>query len=477
MKKNNSILLTLCLAISLLALSCSQKQNWPQFRGQDFNNISIAKNLPSEWGNDKNIKWKFKIEGSGWSSPIVWGNKVFIVASIPVKLVSEPMPQNVSTVPEEEEKEDTTAQGGRPAAPGTPPAPGQKPQTPPPPRPPRPPEDTTGFLKDTYRWEVTCLDLNTGKEIWKQVPYEGNPRIKKHSLNGYASETPVTDGKRLYVYFGMTGVFCYDLDGKQLWKSDIGAFKTQNGWGTGSSPVVYNDILYIQNDNEENSFLIAIDAITGKEKWRVSRNEKTNYSTPFVWKNNVREELVTLGKTARSYDLKTGDLLWEMKIGGEQSIPSPVADVNRIYLGNAGGREVKSNLYAIKAGAAGDITPKDSISLNSSIEWSFPAANLANPSPLLYKGLLYFLGSEGRSFTCLNSADGKLVYKTSIKRLAETWASPWAYNDRICFYDERGDTRTIRAGEKFELLSENRLKDRFWASAAITDNCIYLQGS
>jgi outer membrane protein assembly factor BamB len=466
MKRTTSILLLMCLIVSFFISSCSQKQNWPQFRGPDVNMVSSMNNLPAEWGNDKNIKWKYKIEGSGWSSPIVWGNKVFIVASIPVKLVSEPMPQNVSTVSEEEERDE-------PAEPENPPAPGQ---TPPPPRPPRPPEDTTGFLKDTYRWEVTCLDLNTGKEIWKQVPYEGNPRIKKHSLNGYASETPVTDGKRLYAYFGMTGVFCYDLDGKLLWKSDIGAFKTQNNWGTGSSPVVYKDVLYIQNDNEVNSFLVAIDAATGKEKWRVARNEKTNYSTPFVWKNNLREELVTLGKTARSYDLNSGELLWEMKIGGEQSIPSPVADQNLIYLGNAGGREVKSNLFAIKAGAAGDITPKDSISLNDLIAWTFPNANLGNSSPLLYKGLLYFFGSEGRAFSCVNSASGKLVYKTSIKRLAETWASPWAYNDKICFYDERGVTRTIKAGEQFELLSENLLKDRFWASAAITNNAYIFKG-
>jgi outer membrane protein assembly factor BamB len=459
MKKTNSILLLICLSMCIFILSCTQKQNWPQFRGPESNMVAPGKNLPAEWGNDKNIKWKYKIEGFGWSSPIVWGNKVFIVASIPEKLVSEPMPQNLSTIVEEEEREDTVVVAG-----------------PPPPRPPRPPQDTTGFLKDTYRWEVTCINLNTGKELWKQVAYNGNPRVKKHSLNGYASETPVTDGKRLYVYFGMTGIFCYDLDGKFLWKKDIGAYKTQNGWGTGSSPVIYKDILYIQNDNEQNSFLIAIDAATGDEKWRVERNEKTNYTTPFIWKNKVREELVTLGKTFRSYDLKTGNLLWEMKAGGEQSIPSPVADENRIYLANAGGREVKSNLFAIKAGATGDITPKDSISLNNWIEWSFPNANPGNSSPLLYKGLLYFLGSEGRAFTCLNSADGKQVYKTSIKALAETWASPWAYDDKICFYDERGVTRIIKAGEKFELLSENRLKDRFWASPAITDNSYIFKG-
>ncbi len=469
-RSNTLLAIFTCLIVS----SCSQKQNWPQFRGPESNMVSHAKFLPAEWGNDKNVKWKYKIEGAGWSSPIVWGNKIFIVSAFPENVVSESVPPNGPQMPDPDEQENDTIEPVRTPPPevrGNRPAPGQNP-----PGPPHLPDNDTTYLKDVYRWEVSCIDLNTGKEIWKQVSYKGNPRVKKHSLNSYASETPVTDGKRLYVYFGMTGLFCYDLDGKLLWQKDLGSYKTQNGWGTGSSPVIFEDVLYIKNDNEVNSFVMALDAATGAEKWRAERNEKTTYTTPFIWKNKIRNELVLLGKTARSYDLKTGNVLWQMNVGGEQCIPSPVADENRIYMGNAGGREIKSNLFAIKAGAEGDITPKDSAYSNNWVEWSAMDAGLGNGSPLIYKGYLYFLGGQGGTFTCLNAESGKQVYKERIKRLGAIWASPWAYDDRICFYDEKGVTRTVKAGGKFELLSENKLKDKFWASVAITNNGYIFKG-
>lgn len=474
MKRTTSVMLLTCLSVSLIVSSCTQRQNWPQFRGAESNMVSPGKNLPSEWGNDKNILWKYKLDGAGWSSPIVWGDKVFFVSTFPESVVSETIPPNAPPMPDpDEEESDTVGPGRTPPAPprGNGPPPGPNPQGPPP-----PPENDTAFMKDVYRWDVTCVSLSSGKELWKQVAYKGNPRIKKHSLNSYASETPVTDGKRLYVYFGMTGLFCYDLDGKLLWQKDLGVYKTQNGWGTGSSPVVFEDMLYIQNDNEANSFVVALDAATGAEKWRAQRNEKTTYATPFIWKNKIRNELVLLGKTAVSYDLKTGNVLWQMNIGGEQAIPSPVADENRIYMSNPGGREKKSNLYAIKAGAEGDITPKDSLSTNSSIEWVLKDAGLGNGSPLLYNGLIYYLSGQGGTFVCLNAESGKQIYKERIKRLGAIWASPWAYEDKICFYDEKGVTRTIKAGEQFALLSENKLKDKFWASAAITDDSYIFKG-
>ena len=469
--KLNTLALFLCF---LVVTSCSQKQNWPQFRGQASNMISKVTGLPGQWGDDKNVKWKYKLEGAGWSSPIVWEDKVFIVSAIPETVTSGPAQLNAPPMPDmDEQEDDTTAQRKMPPphSPARGATSGQIPQGPP-----RPPDNDTSFLKDVYRWEVTCINLNSGKELWKKVAYQGSPRINKHSQNSYASETPVADGKRVYVYYGMTGLFCYDMEGKQLWQKDLGAYKTQNGWGTGSSPIIWKDVLYIQNDNEENSFIIAIDAATGTEKWRAIRNEKSTYSTPYLWKNKVREELVTLGKTARSYDLQTGKLLWEMKIGGEQSIPSPVADENHIFLGNPGGREIKSNLFAIKAGAIGDITLAEGANSNNWVEWSVLDAGLGNGSPLLYKGYLYYLSGQGGFFNCLNPDNGKQIYRQKIKRLAAIWASPWAYDDKICFYDERGVTRTIQAGEQFKLLSENKLRDKFWASVAITGKAYIFKG-
>jgi outer membrane protein assembly factor BamB len=461
----------------LLVSSCSQKQNWPQFRGPESNMLSPAKNLPGEWGNDKNVKWMYKMEGSGWSSPIVWGNKVFIVSAFPEKIVSETLPPNMpqlseeqdtvegeGTLPDQDNDDDPQPEHGPPHAQNGPP-----PQE-------LPVEADTAFRKDVYKWEVTCINLDNGKEIWKQVAFKGSPRAKKHSLNSYASETPVTDGKRLYVYFGMTGLFCYDLNGNLLWQKDLGAFTTQNGWGTGSSPIVYKDVLYIQNDNEVNSFMIAIDAVTGNDIWRVKRDEKTTYSTPFIWNNNVRDELVALGKTARSYDLKTGKILWEMKLGGEQSVLSPVADETHLYMANSGGREVTSNFYSVKPGAEGDITLTQGVTSNNFVEWVFPEANPGNASPLLYKGYLYFLGLKSE-LICLNAASGKKVYNQRLRGLGEIWASPWAYNDKIFLVNAKGVTRIVKAGEKFEELSQNKLKDRIWASVAITGNSYIFKGA
>jgi outer membrane protein assembly factor BamB len=328
------------VVLALLVASCTtDKTNWPQFRGPENNMIAKGENLPEEWNDSLNVKWTHPLTGTGWSSPIIYGDKIFITSANLIKKSPEvEKPQQTQPV--------QPAQGNNQT--------GQ--QAPPPP----PPAEDSSYMKEVWSWELTCIDLKTGAELWKQVAHTGNPKIKKHAGSTYANETPVTDGKYVYAYFGMTGIFCYDMTGKLIWEKDPGAFKTLNGWGTGSSPILYQNMVYIQCDNEENSFLIALDAATGEEKWKVSRDEKTNYSTPVIWKNNNRTELVTTGKTARSYDPATGKLLWQLKMGGEMSIPSPVYDNENIYLGNAGGRETKGVLYAVKAGAEGDITPADS---------------------------------------------------------------------------------------------------------------------
>jgi outer membrane protein assembly factor BamB len=451
----------LVVFLFLIFTSCTQKQNWPQFRGPESNNVSTTKSLPVEWGDSSNIQWKYKMDGAGFSSPIVWGDKVFITSAFPVKVNA--VPEREMTEPPEgsdnENGEDAAPQGGQ--------------DGPPPP----PEQPVNSYLEEVYRWDVTCLDLNTGKELWKKVAYEGAPKVNKHPESNYATETPVTDGKRLYVYFGMTGLFCYDLDGNLLWQKDLGSFETQNGWGTGSSPALFEDILYIQNDNDTASFVVALDAATGDQKWRVERTEKTTYATPFVWENKIRNELVLMGKTVYSYDLKTGAVLWQINIGGEQSIPSPTADMDHIFIGNPGGAKILSTLFAVKAGAEGDITLPEGASSGTMVEWTVPDADLGNNSPLLYKGLLYYLGGENGTFTILNSSDGKQVYSKRFTGAGEIWASPWAYDGMVGYFDERGTTRIIKAGEPFDVLYENKLSDKFWPSVAITGDALILKGA
>ncbi len=430
------MLATAILSGSMLLIpACTS--NWPQFRGPEQNMIANAKSLPDKWGEETNIRWTTAINGDSWTSPVVWGNKVFVASAAPVKV----------SPPQERQPGD------------------QQPQ-----------EEDKSYLQDIYRWELSCFDLNSGKELWNQVAREGNPRTKKHRAHNYAGETPVTDGKRLYVYFGMTGVYCYDLNGALLWEKDLGAYASLNGWGTGSSPVVYRDKLYIQVDNEENSFLVALDTGTGDEVWRAERDEKTNYSTPYIWKNSLRTELIAGGQTALSYDPETGEVLWKLHVKGYYNIPSPVGDREHLYLGNTAWRDTPGTMFCVKAGGEGDITPEEGETTGEWVIWSNPDAPTANPSLLYTGGLLYQVSSRGGTITCFDAATGEQVYSEKIEGVGACWASPWIWEGKVCFTDEKGVTRVFKAGRTFELLHENTLDDKFWASVAITKDAYVMKG-
>lgn len=287
------VLFVLCFSNYLNA------DDWPQFRGANFNNLPNEKRLSTQWDETTNILWKVNMPGLGWSSPIIWDNKVFISTAVLDK----------SSVPSKKETPPSSSSGRRNR--GNPnPADG------------------------TYTLELYCLDLNTGKTIWKRVAYNGKPTYATHRDNTYASETPVTDGQNVYVYFGNMGLYCFDFDGTLVWKKDLGVYKMQSRWGTSSSPLLYKDTIFMQLDNEENSFLTALDKKTGKEKWRVLRDEKSNWGTPIIWKNKRRTELVTPGKVVRSYDLESHKVLWELAVGGGRNICSPTGDNDRLYIGN-----------------------------------------------------------------------------------------------------------------------------------------------
>ena len=458
MTRKTSYVLTIILssAISGILQSCNSGNQNPAGSGP-------GDNLPLEWGTDKNVRWTYDLAGRGWSSPVIYGNKVFITTSY-----NETKPP----VPEEEKPEQAPPPPPPPVAAGANPQ-APKPQGPPPPR--VQVEDTT-YKSEVWRWEITCLNLKTGKELWKQVAYKGSPRIGSHKGNGYASETPVTDGKYVYAYFGMTGIFCYDMKGNLIWQNDLGAYKTLNSWGTGSSPVLYNNMVFLQIDNEVNSFIVALDALTGSEKWKVARDEKTTYSSPYLWKNTSRTELVTCGSKARSYDPESGKLLWEMKMGGKMSIPSPIGDNEHLYIANTGGPDAVGSLSSVKAGATGDITP-DTVTLASNgVNWYRPDAGTGNPSPVLHNGLIYILASNGKNLSCIDAVSGKTVYNQKLEKVATCWATPWVYKDNLYITDERGFTHIVKTGPQFEIISQNRIKDKFWASAALGYDAYVFKG-
>jgi len=429
--KKQSVLLLVTTV--LIFCSCSRTNNWPQFRGPNSNQIALEKELPLEWNDDKNIAWKFDLEGRGWSCPIVWGNKIFITNAV---------------------LEDPSVLGEA--------------------RPGRRMENPSDVV---YDFEVICIDIESGKEIWKKTAYHGIPRYKTHRDNNYAPETMVTDGKHVYAYFGMTGLYCYDLDGNLVWEKDLGNYPMQSNWGTSTSPLLYKDVLYMQIDNEENSFLAALDAKTGEEKWRIDRDEKSNWGTPIIWNNSKRTELVAPGLKTRGYNPENGELFWELDMQGGRNITSPVADGDMLFVGNEMRRNGGGVLFGVKAGASGDISLDEDKRSNEFVIWSVPESGIAMASPLVYKGLLYIVDRRRGQMTCYNSLTGEIVYPaTNIEDAAAFWASPWAFDDKIYCLDDKGVTHVIKAGEEFEELGKNKLSDIFWASTAIAKKSYIFRG-
>lgn len=337
--------------------------------------------------------------------------------------------------------------------------------------------------EDIYRWEIHCLDRNTGKTLWKQVALEGSPRTTTDRSNTYATETPISDGKHVYAYFGMHGVYCYDLSGNLVWKKDLGSFPTAGGWGTASSPVLADSRLIILCDNEEDSFLVALDTRTGDELWRVTRDDRTTYATPYVWKNDLRTEIIALGSPkVRSYDPATGKQLWGMTIGNGRCSASPVGDAEMIYVGLDGGsggppgrRDENTNqsaggLFAVKAGASGNLDNDE-----ESVVWNSPQNGPELSSPVLYDGYIYVIRRDGGIITCLNAKTGKQEYRKRLPEAKAFWSSPWAGDGKIYCLDDGGTTYAIEAGPDFNLLEQNKLDEMFWASSAAADGAIFLR--
>jgi outer membrane protein assembly factor BamB len=467
------------LAALLIGLSLPpalvQGGDWAQFRGPNNSGVAADSQAPAQWSGAKNLAWKQTIPGYGWSSPIVVGDRILLTTAVSEKQ-KRPQPFNFG--------------GGRfgpPGGGGFGPRGGGKGS------PKGPPggygggqggPNMFGNVKPpdvTYRWEIHCLDRHTGKTLWSQVALERKPAIAATMGNTYASETPLSDGERVYAYFGMHGLYCYDLTGKPLWHKDFGSFPMMMSWGTGSSPALDGGRLFILCDNEQKSFLVAVDARTGDELWRVERDEKSNWATPFVWRNKLRTEIVAAGgKAIRSYDPANGRFLWELKRdangAGNSVSATPVADDAMLYVGS-GNPFGGSPLWAIKAGAAGDISLKPGESANDHIAWSSTKAGPPLASPLLYKDHLYVLAQFGGFLACYDARTGKEVYKERLKGAKSFTSSPWAHDGKVYCLDEDGQTFVVRAGPRFELLGKNEIKDMFWATPAVARDALYLRGA
>ena len=432
----------LCGVVLGIAVA-SADDEWPRFRGSNGGVAADHPSLPDQWGPAQNIVWKIDVPGRSWSSPVIWGDHVFVTTAINT-LETESLLPVTSYVSRSNGGTMTFMDVSKPSAP--------------------------------HRWVLYDVDLKTGRIRWERVAHTGVPAKSRHLKNSYAAETPVTDGERVYVYFGDVGLFAYDMDGKLLWSRPMDALEMQTGFGHAASPVVDDSRVYIVNDNEEQSFIAAYDKRTGVQVWRVDRTEASNWTTPLVWKNDLRTEIVTAATGGvRSYDVN-GRLLWQFTGMSTFAVPSPLASGGLLYVMSGYTASPLRPAYAIRAGATGDISLKPDQTSNEYIVWADRTLGTFHPSPLVYRGCYYILHDRG-FLTCNDPGTGKPIYpRQRISNDTATFtASPWAYNGKVFALSEDGDTFVFQSGPEFKVLGKNSLNEMALATPAVAGGSLVIR--
>lgn len=431
-------LLVILQALSITASSATIQ--WPAFRGPEAQGIAEGKavtswNADSSEGALRNIRWSTPIPGLAHSSPAIWGNRIFVTTAISS---SGPASLRVGLYGDGDPADDNGEQS----------------------------------------WVVYCLDKNTGKILWQRVAAKSAPKTKRHTKSTHANATPVTDGERLIVFLGSEGVYCYDLDGKLLWKKDLGKFDVgpvgyDLQWGTASSPVLYGDKLVLQCDQKQGGFLVVLSAKDGHEIWRTSRDgaASQNWATPAVVRADGRTQIVCNGwPFIAGYDFATGKELWRLKSGGDIPVPTPVFSNGLIYVTNA--HSGPTPLYAIRPDATGDITP-DASNKSSGLAWYEPHNGAYMQTPLILDGLLYSCSDRG----VLKVFDARSGAPRYTQRLGAGTtgfsASPIAVDSKVFFTSEEGEVYVIKAGPTYELLSKNLMGEIAMASPAYSEDVLY----
>jgi len=440
------VVAVVCLAI-LSPARGGLAQDWPQFRGGQGGVAADHPSLPDTWSETQNVVWKIDLPGRGWSSPIVWGDHIFVTTAINLR-----QPQRRLLPPEAYRGASTGGTMSR-----------------------------RDLVRDTdeFRWTLYDVDAVSGRVRWERAIHTAVPTRPVHMKNSYASETPVTDGQRVYVYLGYVGLFAYDMNGALAWAKPMAARNTGNDgffYGGGASPALHDGRLYVVNDNEEESFIAAFDARTGAELWRRVRDERSNWSTPFVWQNALRTEIVTIGsRKLRSYDVN-GALLWELAVGTTLHTPTPFARDGILYASSGYFSDPRRPVFAIRPGASGDISLKPGETANQFVIWSQPMASATYPSALVVGNQFYTLLDRG-FLTAHDARTGKVIYgRQRIAADAGAFsASPWSYDNKIFALSEDGDTFVIQAGPVFKLLGRNSLNEMTLASPAVAGGSLFVR--
>lgn len=430
-------------AILILSFTFSaQAQNWPSFRGLNASGVADGKTTPTNFDAAKNVNlaWKTPIPGLAHSSPVVWGDKVFVTTAISSDAKAE---LRVGLYGDVDSAKDVSK----------------------------------------HAWKVYCIDKKSGKILWERVAIEGAPKIKRHTKATFANESPATDGKYVVAFFGSEGLYVYDMNGKLAWKKDLGTldsgwfFDPDYQWGTASSPIIYKDMVIVQCDVSTNkgSFIAAYNLKTGKEVWKTERDEIPSWGTPTIVESKTRVELVTNGTNAvRAYDPLTGKELWYLKGNPEITATTPIAAHDMIYIAN-GYRPIQP-IYAIKQGVAnGNITLPEGKETNEFVAWSKSRGGPYMPTPVIYGEYMYILANNG-VVTVYNAKTGERIYQQRVANGGSYSASPVAADGKIYLANEDGAVNVLKAGAKYELLSTNEIGEVMMATPAISDGMIFIRG-
>lgn len=416
----------LLLLAFLLLLQTGSGADWLTWRGPSETGMAPG-DAPLTWSVTENIAWKTDIPGRGHSSPVIAGDRLFLTTAVPAS------PEGVS-------REGRGASGGTGGA-------------------------AAGV---SHRFIVLCLDRNSGKVLWEKTALTATPHEGYHYRYGsFASNSPVTDGKIIYAFFGSRGLYAYTVDGKSLWQKSFPPMRMRLGFGEGTAPVLHGNTLLLSFDQEDGSYLVALDKNNGKELWRVDRDEPSAWSPPLVVSYEGQKQVITAAtKRVRAYELETGKLIWECGGLGTNVIPAPVVAKNVLYV-MSGHRD--PNLMAIQLGRKGDLTGTDAVL------WENKRANSYTPSPVLHENRLYFVSDNGL-LSCLNASTGAVLYQERLPNPYNFKASPVGVNGKLYLSTEEGDVLVMKMGDKFEVLAINKMPDEiFIASPAVVDNSLYLR--
>ena len=428
----------LILTATFIQAQISAQRQWQGYRGYFASGMLDNANLPESFNLQKNIniRWRTPIPGLGISSPVIWGDKLFITTAV----------------------SEADKQGFKPGIYGDV----------------APVEDAS-----VHEWKLFCIDKNTGKIIWERTSYKGIPKVKRHPKSTHANSTVATDGNFVVAFFGSEGLYCYDMNGKLQWQKNFGLLRSvfftmeKAEWEFASSPIIHEGVLIIQCDVLENSFVAAYDVKTGKELWKKERDEYPGWCTPNIYTHGGRAYVAVNGYKHRGgYDFLTGEESWRMSGGGDIQIPTPILGEGLIYFNSAHGRS--SPIMAVRTSAKGDITLKEDETTNSGIAWYIPRGGSYMHTLLLYRNRLYNVNWNGM-VNCLDPSTGKEIYNGKLGSTKSFVASPVASDGRIFIVDEEGTVYIIQDGDKFNLLAEIPLGEICMTAPAITDGMIYFR--